>query len=378
MSLITRCPACATMFKVVDDQLQIAQGWVRCGHCGEVFEACLHLIAADAAGMSAAAGPQPMPAQSPAAAPEALAENLAPLLADAPSWTPGPPAGALEAPALLPDFTQSTLKNADEPQINTLDVASGPSLHGEALPENKLTEPQGHAEPAFATEAHGFNAASHPTISANRDDAFLAAADPDRTRAPVQEAPEPETEVAVSFVRDARRGLFWSKPWVRALLGFAFMVLLAALVVQWVVRQKDVLAAQESRFVPWLEALCRPLGCALRPLRRLEGLVIERSSFSKTGPDTYRLTFAFRNTQDVALEVPALEVTLTDSQEQPLLRRVVMPAQFGATAITLGARSELAGAVSLKVSRDDAQAAAAPTLASPLPVAGYRILAFYP
>ncbi|MGH8805141.1 MAG: zinc-ribbon domain-containing protein, partial [Polaromonas sp.] len=29
MSLITRCPACGTMFKVVTDQLKVSQGWVR-------------------------------------------------------------------------------------------------------------------------------------------------------------------------------------------------------------------------------------------------------------------------------------------------------------------------------------------------------------
>ena len=45
MSLITRCPACGTMFKVVTDQLKISQGWVRCGHCTEVFDASLHLQA---------------------------------------------------------------------------------------------------------------------------------------------------------------------------------------------------------------------------------------------------------------------------------------------------------------------------------------------
>ena len=44
MSQITRCPACATSFRVVVDQLRIAQGWVRCGQCGEVFEAPLHLV----------------------------------------------------------------------------------------------------------------------------------------------------------------------------------------------------------------------------------------------------------------------------------------------------------------------------------------------
>src|SRR5438045_2747910 len=43
MSLITRCPACGTMFKVVADQLKISEGWVRCGHCAEVFDATADL-----------------------------------------------------------------------------------------------------------------------------------------------------------------------------------------------------------------------------------------------------------------------------------------------------------------------------------------------
>src|SRR3954469_16009984 len=39
MGLITRCPTCGTMFKVVADQLKISEGWVRCGHCAEIFDA---------------------------------------------------------------------------------------------------------------------------------------------------------------------------------------------------------------------------------------------------------------------------------------------------------------------------------------------------
>ncbi|GAB3492980.1 hypothetical protein GCM10027399_12290 [Curvibacter fontanus] len=43
MSLITRCPACRTMFKVVPDQLRISEGWVRCGKCEEIFDASAHM-----------------------------------------------------------------------------------------------------------------------------------------------------------------------------------------------------------------------------------------------------------------------------------------------------------------------------------------------
>ncbi|MFM6985961.1 MAG: DUF3426 domain-containing protein [Hydrogenophaga sp.] len=43
MSYTTRCPACGTIFRVVTDQLKISDGWVRCGHCAEVFDASLYL-----------------------------------------------------------------------------------------------------------------------------------------------------------------------------------------------------------------------------------------------------------------------------------------------------------------------------------------------
>jgi predicted Zn finger-like uncharacterized protein len=39
MTLTTRCPSCSTVFKVAQDQLQLAEGWVRCGRCDEAFEA---------------------------------------------------------------------------------------------------------------------------------------------------------------------------------------------------------------------------------------------------------------------------------------------------------------------------------------------------
>ena len=39
MSLATRCSACGTVFRVVQDQLKVSEGWVRCGRCNDVFNA---------------------------------------------------------------------------------------------------------------------------------------------------------------------------------------------------------------------------------------------------------------------------------------------------------------------------------------------------
>lgn len=322
MSQITRCPACTTMFKVVDEQLKAAQGWVRCGQCGDVFEASLHLMPVEAGGPG-----MPPDASRPVPAQEALTEpvHLEPV------WQP---------------------------------LAQG----AQAGPVNPQPEPQGRQDPVFTANAYG--SSLHEAELAN-----VAAQVP---AVPPSPAEEPEATPEVAFVRQARKNNFWTSPLVRALLGLMGLALLAALVLQWAVRQKDVLAAHEPRLAPMLQALCRPLGCQIQPLRRIESLVIENASFSKTGPDAYRLSFVFRNTGDAALEIPALEVTLIDSQDELLVRRAVMPAQFGATGVTLAAHSELAGALSLKVSSGGAQGASAPAQAGFLPVAGYRILAFYP
>ena len=38
MNRITRCPACATVYRVGDEQLSAAGGWLRCGQCQHVFD----------------------------------------------------------------------------------------------------------------------------------------------------------------------------------------------------------------------------------------------------------------------------------------------------------------------------------------------------
>jgi len=44
MSLITRCPTCATAFRVVPGQLSARAGRVRCGKCGAVFDGIKALV----------------------------------------------------------------------------------------------------------------------------------------------------------------------------------------------------------------------------------------------------------------------------------------------------------------------------------------------
>jgi predicted Zn finger-like uncharacterized protein len=44
MSVVTRCPGCGTAFRVTDAQLQARAGRVRCGRCGNAFDARVGLV----------------------------------------------------------------------------------------------------------------------------------------------------------------------------------------------------------------------------------------------------------------------------------------------------------------------------------------------
>lgn len=66
-NMITRCPKCATSFRITSAQLQSAKGAVRCGSCLHIFKAQDHLISSDAPVATAPAKPSTAkPASAPA------------------------------------------------------------------------------------------------------------------------------------------------------------------------------------------------------------------------------------------------------------------------------------------------------------------------
>ena len=175
----------------------------------------------------------------------------------------------------------------------------------------------------------------------------------------------PDATEDVSFVKAARRRAFWRKPLVRSGLVVLGLGLATALAAQVAVHERNRVAAVAPQLRPLLLALCEPLGCELAPLRQIAEVVIDSSSFNKARGDSYVLAVTMKSRSTVALEMPAVELTLTDAQDQPVLRRVLLPADMGAPQ-ELAAGGEWSASVSVLVTTGGAR------------VAGYRLLAFYP
>jgi hypothetical protein len=127
-------------------------------------------------------------------------------------------------------------------------------------------------------------------------------------------------------------------------------VLLAlGLLLQWLVHERDRLAAAAPALRPVVQALCVPLRCTVQAPRRIDAVVIDGSSFVALGEDGYRLGLNLRNRAPHAVALPAIVLSLTDVQEQPVVRRVLLPAELGTPPAALPAHGEWAASVDLRM-----------------------------
>jgi predicted Zn finger-like uncharacterized protein len=156
-------------------------------------------------------------------------------------------------------------------------------------------------------------------------------------QARAQHPPEPQAQArpakpeVPSFIEQARRRAFWALPQVRAGLWAAAALLALMLAAQIAVQQRDRLAAQHPGMRPLLQMLCRPAQCRIAPWRHLDAIAIDSSPvFVPKGTNGFGFAVTLRNNSAVPVATPALELALLDAQGQPLVRRVLNPADWGA------------------------------------------------
>ena len=167
--------------------------------------------------------------------------------------------------------------------------------------------------------AHVFEAALHfetppdiptpPSSSADAPSLFRAA------MAPVVAANEVNLSQSLKQATPvADEGLALPLKWL-----VSAVMLVLALLLQYVVAQRNWLAAEEPALRPVLSALC---ACEVTWPREPEAVLIESSSFTENPQGGYTVQLRLKNTQHHPVAMPALELSLTDLQDQVLVRRV--------------------------------------------------------
>jgi hypothetical protein len=170
---------------------------------------------------------------------------------------------------------------------------------------------------------------------------------------------------------DTKAPGFWQRKGVRRWLVVLAVLAVLLLIVQVIRHERDGIVARQPNLRTTLAALCQYTGCELSALRQIGDIVIEGAAFAreKSGSNDYRLSFTLRNGATVPLAMPAVELSLLDTQERAVVRRVLMPVDYGAPAV-LPARADRAASLPLTLSATEASALP--------PIAGYRVEAFYP
>ena len=327
MSLATRCTSCATVFRVVQDQLKVSEGWVRCGRCGAVFNALEGLFdlepdlvvaaAPSPAPAPAPAGPlPPAPAPSSASEPEAPDEPPADRALPAPAAPSDPPEPPFLAEPVAPEQDSEPDLAAESPA----DAYVGPPAQAAATPASRVAEEDriDFADARFNREL--LAEAGLPL----GDDSELQPAPSEPPR--VAEGPAPE------FLRRAERDARWARPGMRWTFALVSLVLALGLVLQAALHYRDLLVTLVPGTRPVLQAVCDLADCRIEALRRIDDIVVESSSLNALpGNDAFQLSVVLRNRGVFPLAMPAVELTLTDAGGQMLARRILTPGDFAVT-----------------------------------------------
>lgn len=317
MTRITACPQCKTRFRVTAEQLAAHGGDVRCGRCNHVFNAYRTLAE------------EPPPAEIP------FEIEYTRDLPEPPPETPPVAEVAKEqedaditepAPALP---RQETADDAP-PEID-VERAAEPAPTSEAEPE---------PEPEAAPEVRVVRVQPPPLkIEPN--------VSPDRPKY----GPPPKPKRA------------W--PWVLGSLVF-----LAGLLLQGVYFQRDSIAANYPPTRPLLEQACTYLQCRISLPRNPDLISIETSDLHADPARTniVVLTSVLRNRASHVQAYPALELTLTNTRDEMVARRIFAAREYVPHGTSLAQGIPPKGEVAVKLLLD----------LGTLKAEGYRIYLFYP
>ncbi|MEP6876654.1 MAG: zinc-ribbon and DUF3426 domain-containing protein [Burkholderiales bacterium] len=321
MSLATRCSACGTVFRVVQDQLKVSEGWVRCGRCNDVFNAL---------------------------------ESLFDLERDKPpEWSPSEPAPEDTPPDQAEIVAAERVSDASLVDRIDAQLLGSRRRESDFTPAARVDErdrldfPDAQFEP---------DSVSGEAIVAVHDTTLESEAlRPDVT------APSATPE----FIRHAQRRARWDRPVARGALAVAGLLLLSTLALQIGHHFRDTIAMRWPTLAPVLMTWCATQSCSIQPPKRIEDIAVESSALTRaTGLDAFNLAVTLRNRGGMTLALPSIDLSLTDPSGQVVARRMLAPSEWRLATPTIQAGTELP--LQLLLTAANAR------------VSGYTVEIFYP
>lgn len=365
----TCCPDCATVFRITPDQLRARNGMVRCGQCRGVFNAFDSLIE----------DPVPLPAEAPAepkhsSSPSSSSGSRISAAGPVPS-TPTPivpPEPFLEQPPPPEPFPLASDHVVEEPVLDSMPEPSSDDQPAEHAGETdrELEALERDYERVLGTEADEAPRPLDPIDAALQGEETpeqSARAAREAGLAAVRElseAPGYDRWAAGTLHLDAS-GRILTGPQRRPL--WPFLLAVAVLVLVLLAQLAYYFRTEIIQRAPGLRSAYQALNIGIPLPRQVDFVTIESSDLqADSARGLLVLQATLRNRAPYDQDWPALELTLTDTNDAVVARRVLQAADYlppGANQRVFAATSE----IGLKLWIESKQ-----------PAAGYRLYVFYP
>ncbi len=264
----TTCPNCQTQFAVTKKQLSQYSGKVRCGHCLHVFDATQFLVKAKT--------------KSTASKNKTL----------------------VDASVNYEDDPTNIIKNAQD----TLEKSIGTEFEADEDEDFAISETID-----YSTLGNHFGVVTDDHLGETKPNQISA------------NSPENLSNLAKSIPKkySANKSFSWL-----SLLVLLFLVLAA--IAQALYFLRDEIAIYYPQTKPYLEQACAPIGCSIHLPKKIDFIVIDDSDIQEDPEYTglIRLSSALINQAGFAQAYPNIELTLTDADDQPKLRRTFKPIEY--------------------------------------------------
>lgn len=283
---------------------------------------------------------------------------------------PGPEPEAPAAPTAMPDEPADALPEDEDWSDDEANQTVRYGFLHDGRREPSFDAPHDEPEQLFAASAMADDDTTEPALDASAngaDDADAAttadaaAADDDASDAAAADFDEP------GFVKQGRRRQRAGKT-LRALMALGSLALLLALLAQGVTTFRNQLAAQLPQLKPALASACAVLGCRVELTAQIDLLSVEPGELQTLAEHTFSYSTVLRNTGGGTQAWPHLELTLDDSNDKAVLRRVIAPRDYLPASVEPGKGFAPRSEQAVKLYFELAQ----------LKAAGYHIAIFYP
>jgi predicted Zn finger-like uncharacterized protein len=376
MKSVTTCPSCQTQFLVSDEQLSQYNGKVRCGHCLSVFNAIDHMVV----------DVQPVTASHQEDVQHHQTEDVIsqPEVAET-----TPLSNQTHMDATPPESVINTFD--DHPAVDT--AAENKLSDDDALVQHFTEAPQETVAPVINTDANDDKPVdAQPSKradllkelfeQANLPLEEVSATLPDREEIKIE--PElgdlAQAEMDAQYQEDiAKVNEFEQKPEYQyyleerkttstALLALAGALVLAV-ILQCVFFYRHTIAMEFPQTKPYFVSICQTLGCKIDLPKEIHLFSIDDSTIEEDASHqgVIRLSSTITNRAEFNQAFPNLEVTLTDTQDHPKLRRIFKPSEYLTKEFNLEVGIAAGDSISINM----------PLMADDLKPAGFRLLVSY-